>query len=115
MKSTEDLVFTWAHRDETVILAAGNSIAVGRVVQGVPALSELISYQLWLSHGRTARFAKRFKLPEQPTALIKQFDRHVIRVSVLVFLHLEYHNNDNHVYDNCLVITINFLVSCSVL
>uniref|UniRef100_A0A1I7S1C4 Tub domain-containing protein n=1 Tax=Bursaphelenchus xylophilus TaxID=6326 RepID=A0A1I7S1C4_BURXY len=82
MFDDEPTVFTWAHKDEMVIIAAGSTLAVGRVSHGVPPLTELVSYQLWLGAGRTGRFANRLKLPQRPTSIIKQFDRHVIRCRV---------------------------------
>ncbi|CAD5205607.1 unnamed protein product [Bursaphelenchus okinawaensis] len=82
MFDDESMVFTWAHKDEMMVVAAGSTIAVGRVVAGVPALTELVAYQLWLSAGRTGRFAYRLQLPQRPTTIIKQFDRHLIRCRV---------------------------------
>ncbi|KAI6238349.1 Tubby-related protein 4 [Aphelenchoides fujianensis] len=79
----EDAIsFTWAHDDEAVIVASGGSLAIGRVRAGVPALSELIAYQTWLSLGRTARDVDRLGLPQRSCNIIRRFDRHIIRCRI---------------------------------
>ncbi|KAI6231337.1 Tubby-related protein 4 [Aphelenchoides besseyi] len=80
---TDDSIsFTWAHNDETIITASGGSLAVGRVETEVPRLSKLIAYQMWLSLGRTARDVDRLGLPQRPSNVIRQFDRHIVRCRI---------------------------------
>ncbi|KAI6171564.1 Tubby-related protein 4 [Aphelenchoides bicaudatus] len=74
--------FTWAHSDEVVVVAAGGSLAVGRVQPDVAPLNDLIAYQIWLRMGRTAREVQRLELPERLSNQVKQFDRHVVKCRI---------------------------------
>lgn len=77
-----NVCFTWAHNDEVVIVAVNGSFAVGRVQPGVPSLNDLISYQLWLRLGRTARDVYKLEIPDRVQQQVRKFDRHVIRCRV---------------------------------
>ena len=78
--------FTWAHDDVAVIVAAGGHLAVGKVVPGVPRLSQLVNYQLWISLGRNTDSVDTLSLPSREKETLKRFDHHIIRVRLINFI-----------------------------
>jgi WD40 repeat protein len=74
--------FTWAHNDEVIIVSSNGGLAVGIVQPSVPALTDISSYQIWRNMGRTAREVESLNLPDKPTNIIRQFDRHVIKCRI---------------------------------
>ncbi|VDM28554.1 unnamed protein product [Toxocara canis] len=74
--------FTWAYDDQVLIAAAGGHLAVGRVVVGVPSLFSLVTYNLWLMMGSSARRVDSLPLPVRERNSIRELDHHVIRCRI---------------------------------
>lgn len=74
--------FTWAHEDQVVIAAAGGHLAVGRVLVGVPSLFNLVTYNLWLMMGASARRIDSLPLPLRERNALRDLDHHIIRCRV---------------------------------
>lgn len=69
-----------------MIIAAGGTLAIGRVIRGVPLLSQLVTYQLWINCGRNAGRVDQLTLPTREKTRLKELDHHVIRVSVVYLI-----------------------------
>ncbi|VDK17270.1 unnamed protein product [Anisakis simplex] len=74
--------FTWAHDDQVLIAAAGGHLAVGRVLIGVPSLFNLVTYNLWLMMGSSARRVDSLPLPIRERNSIRELDHHFIRCRI---------------------------------
>uniref|UniRef100_A0A915PWS0 Tubby C-terminal domain-containing protein n=1 Tax=Setaria digitata TaxID=48799 RepID=A0A915PWS0_9BILA len=74
--------FTWVHDDRFIIATSGNQLAVGRVLHDVPSLFNLVTYNLWLLMGASARHVDILPLPLRERNAIRALDHHVIRCRV---------------------------------
>jgi hypothetical protein len=74
--------FCWSHEDQAMIVAAGGALSIGRVIRGVPTLSNLVSYSIWLNLGKTSKQACELLLPERERLSITQYDHHIIRCRI---------------------------------
>uniref|UniRef100_A0A0K0F7J4 WD_REPEATS_REGION domain-containing protein n=1 Tax=Strongyloides venezuelensis TaxID=75913 RepID=A0A0K0F7J4_STRVS len=74
--------FTWAHKDNVIILAAGGSLAVGHVWKTVPKLSTLVTYDIWKFLGKSSKNVNQLVLPTSVKATICALDHHIIKCRI---------------------------------
>lgn len=62
---------------------SGGHLVIGRVVFGVPPLSSLVTYNIWVMMGHSSQRVDSLPLPSRERNVIRELDHHVIRVCFL--------------------------------